>query len=53
MMSECGFQQAEYTLLAKEHGNLYDYGHADMLTHKQASDDHFIKVKNWYLAQAQ
>lgn len=49
MMKECGLQQAKYTLLAKKNGYLNDYGHADMLTHKEANDDHFIQIKKWYL----
>ncbi|AZG72497.1 alpha/beta fold hydrolase [Shewanella livingstonensis] len=49
MIDECGFSQVKYTLLAKEKGNLLDYDHAGMLTHRQAEQDHFVQIKQWYL----
>ncbi|MBB1425535.1 MULTISPECIES: alpha/beta fold hydrolase [Shewanella] len=50
MIDECGFSQVKYTLLAKEKGNLLDYNHAGMLTARQAEQDHFIQIKQWYLS---
>jgi len=50
MIAECGFTQVKYTLLAKEHGNLVDYDHAGMLTHRRAEHDHFVQIKQWYLS---
>ncbi|GIU24873.1 alpha/beta hydrolase [Shewanella colwelliana] len=51
MIDECHFEQVNYTLLSKANGHLHDYGHADMLTHKDAEKDHFPAVKHWYLVQ--
>ena len=50
MINECGFSQVKYTLLAKEKGNLLDYNHAGMLTARQAEQDHFVQIKQWYLS---
>ena len=49
MIDECGFTQVKYTLLAKTHGYSLDYDHAGMLTHRQAEQDHFVQIKQWYL----
>ncbi len=49
MIQECQFSDVEYTLLSKSEGNKHDYGHADMLIHKDAVDDHFPRVRDWYL----
>lgn len=48
MLQECQFADFKYTLLSKEKGYKHDYGHAEMLTHKDAADDHFRQVKQWY-----
>lgn len=48
MMAECGLQNSRFTLLSRENGNRHDYGHADMLTHVDAPNDHFNKVLAWY-----
>ncbi|WP_350431470.1 alpha/beta fold hydrolase [Shewanella sp. H8] len=53
MIDECGFTQIKYTLLAKEKGNLMDYNHAGMLTERQAEQDHFVQIKQWYLGLAE
>ena len=50
MMQECTIGDAKFTLLSRQHGFLHDYGHADMLTHIDASRDHFIQVQDWYLS---
>jgi len=46
-MRSAGEQQASFTLLSKENGNLHDYGHIDMLTHPDAARDHFPQVLAW------
>ena len=48
MIQECQFADVRYTLLSKAEGYCHDYGHADMLTHKDARSDHFEQVKMWY-----
>lgn len=50
MVVECGFKRVKSTLLAKENGFKHDYGHADMLTHLDATSDHFPKIRDWYLS---
>jgi pimeloyl-ACP methyl ester carboxylesterase len=52
MAKECGMASPKYTLLAKETGFMYDYGHADMLTHSHAVDDHFPQIALWYQAHS-
>ncbi|GIU42302.1 alpha/beta fold hydrolase [Shewanella algidipiscicola] len=49
MLAECHCHDVDYTLLSKANGYRHDYGHAEMLTHKDACDDHFPLVLNWYL----
>ncbi|GIU04463.1 alpha/beta hydrolase [Shewanella sp. c952] len=48
MISECQIQQVDYTLLSRKHGFKHDYDHAGMLTHKDAVQDHFPTVRDWY-----
>ena len=48
MIQECQFSDVRYTLLSKAEGYRHDYGHADMLTHKDARADHFEQIKMWY-----
>ncbi|MCI2961908.1 MULTISPECIES: alpha/beta fold hydrolase [Shewanella] len=50
MVAECGFKRVKSTLLSKDNGFKHDYGHADMLTHIDASSDHFPKIRDWYLS---
>ncbi|QBF82192.1 alpha/beta fold hydrolase [Shewanella maritima] len=50
MLAECGLNEAKYTLLAKRNGYLDDYDHASMLTAPHAIDDHFVQIRQWYLA---
>lgn len=47
LMSEVGNASKDYWLLAKKEGFLHDYGHIDMLTHKDAPKDFFGKVVDW------
>ncbi len=37
----------EFWLLSKANQNLHDYDHNTMLTHKDARNDHFLKVLDW------
>lgn len=48
-MQEVG-EPSEYWLLSKAKGFKHDYGHIDMLTHKEAPLDHFPKVLNWLIS---
>lgn len=41
-------QDAELMLMGKAFGNKVDYGHINMLTHKEANKDHFPFVVNWF-----
>lgn len=49
MVTECGIKQVEFSLLSRANGFKHDYGHADMLTHIDCEQDHFVKVGDWYL----
>ena len=48
-MQECQNQNASFSLLSKKSGNLKDYDHIDILTAKEAVNDHFPKVKEFLL----
>lgn len=48
MVQECQFGDVKQTLLSKRDGYKHDYGHAEMLTHKDAVNDHFVGIKQWY-----
>lgn len=50
MIAECHIRDVKYTLLSKANGNKHDYGHADMLIHKDAISDHLPSVLAWYNA---
>lgn len=39
--------QAKFSLLSKDNGNARDYDHIDILTAKDAQDDHFPQVVSW------
>lgn len=41
--------EAKLSLLSKGSGNLFDYGHIDILTHPLARKDHFPLVVDWLL----
>lgn len=48
LIKEAGSKQNyELYILGKNNGNLHDYGHIDILTHKDAKEDHFITALNW------
>lgn len=46
-MMEAGEQERSYTVLSREYGNRHDYDHINMLTHRDAADDHFPMVAEW------
>ena len=46
-MDESGTGLKQHAILSKENGNLHDYDHINMLTHKDAPVDQFIKVYEW------
>ncbi|WP_299803673.1 alpha/beta hydrolase [uncultured Shewanella sp.] len=48
MIHECQIKQVDYTLLSKKQGFKHDYDHGGMLTHKDAVNDHFPRVRDWY-----
>ncbi|NRA24081.1 MAG: alpha/beta fold hydrolase [Oleispira sp.] len=50
-MKESGPHKAEYTLLAKKHGNNLDYDHINMLTAPECVSDHFPTVFDWIKKQ--
>lgn len=48
LMSETGNQKgSKFLLLSKSNGNLNDYGHIDILTHKDAVEDQFLEALLW------
>ncbi len=48
MMKEAGNNSGDqFVLLSKANGFMHDYGHIDILTHKDAPTDHFQLVLNW------
>ena len=47
LMAEVKLAKKDYWYLAKENGFMEDYGHIDMLTHKNAPQDYFGKVVDW------
>ncbi|MBL4703275.1 MAG: hypothetical protein JKY54_02065, partial [Flavobacteriales bacterium] len=49
LMLETGkHQDTELILMGKAYGNEVDYGHINMLTAKNANDDHFPFVARWF-----
>lgn len=47
LMNEVHNAKKDYWYLAKESNYKHDYGHIDMLTHKDAPDDYFGKILSW------
>jgi predicted alpha/beta hydrolase len=47
LMHEAGGYQHEFVLLAKHTGHLRDYGHIDMLTAPECTQDHFPMALRW------
>ncbi|MCB9256413.1 MAG: alpha/beta fold hydrolase [Chitinophagales bacterium] len=50
LMEEVKHAKKDYWFLAKESGFMHDYGHIDMLTHKDAPKDFFGKIATWLKA---
>ncbi len=46
-MRESGDKNAKFTLLAKKEGNLHNYDHINILTHRDCEKDHFPLVSEW------
>jgi len=46
-MDESGIGEREEMILSEKNGNLHNYDHINLLTHKDAPNDHFIKVTEW------
>ena len=46
-MNEVKNAKKDYWYLAKESDFLNDYGHIDMLSHKDAPRDHFPAIVRW------
>lgn len=48
LIKEAGeHQEADLHILGKNNGNLHDYNHIDILTHKLAQEDHFPMILEW------
>ena len=47
LMNESGIGLKKEMILSQENGNLHDYDHINMLVHKDAPKDQFIKVYEW------
>lgn len=46
-MNSSGGQKSRFTILGRQNGNLHDYDHINMLTHPDATVDHFPMVAEW------
>lgn len=51
-VAECGRGTRRVELLARATGYARDYGHVDMLTAREAVDDHFPLVADWMMRRA-
>jgi predicted alpha/beta hydrolase len=47
LMQEIKHAKKDYLFLSKESGNKHDYGHVDMLSHRDAPGDHFVRISEW------
>jgi len=45
-------ENSKFQLLSKSNGNDIDYDHVNILTHKNAVNDHFIDAYNWIKANS-
>lgn len=46
-VEETRHPDAKFSVLSKENGNLVDYDHINILTHKLAEQDHFSSICDW------
>jgi predicted alpha/beta hydrolase len=46
-MSEVGGEKNVFRTIGKKQGYKYDYDHIDLITHPEASIDHFPEILNW------
>ena len=54
LMKETGVNQdVEMMILGKSNGNSHDYGHIDIMTHKDAENDHFPIALDWMLRHSE
>jgi len=51
LIKETGDENTELIILGRSNGNLRDYGHNDMLTAKEAPEDHFKIALEWFIKQ--
>ncbi len=49
-MESSGTAKARFTVLSREAGNMHNYDHIDMLTHADATRDHFPAVAEWLVS---
>ncbi len=47
LLKEANSVKGDFRLIGKASGNKYDYDHINLLTHKDASKDHFIGIGEW------
>ena len=47
LMKECGAKDYTFNIISKANGFKNDYDHIDIMTHKDAPEDHFEYVNNW------
>jgi len=52
-LKETQHPNGRFTLLSKQNGNLVDYDHINILTHKLAEQDHFLSVLEWLIQHSQ
>jgi hypothetical protein len=52
LMAEVGVDPDRLRILGRSQGHLRDYDHVDMLTHVEASQDHFPLVLDWLQQRA-
>lgn len=48
LMNEMHSPGHEFRILGKAFGNARDYGHIDLLTYRNAAEDHFPEVLRWF-----
>ncbi|RCU45220.1 alpha/beta fold hydrolase [Corallincola holothuriorum] len=46
-IDELGAAETRFTLLSQVKGYRHDYGHIDMLVHRDAAQDHFVELADW------